>query len=174
MTEIEPEAAPRWRTMYDSVNPLAIPATAEMVAGYVRPSRYAWTPAGFARFPGVPHVHITVAGSEPDAQLASVVDVEPGAFTASQARKFIRERDAFRPNTATVYCDRARLPGVLAACSGLSFWLWIADWIGHPPTAGDIAGLGLPSNVRLAVWQYENAPGFDLSSVVASGWHPSS
>ena len=72
MTEL---AQPAWRVMYDSADPARIPADAEMVAGYVYPSRYAiaWQgPSGFDRFPGRPHVRISVAGTEPDGRLASV------------------------------------------------------------------------------------------------------
>src|ERR1700689_208561 len=117
-----------WRVMYDSADPSAIPDNAPMVAGYVPPSRYAWSPGDFARFPDRPHVHISVAGQEPDAALASVVDVETGAFVPAQARAFIREREQFRPGSATVYVNRSMLSSVLTACEGLAYSVWLAWW----------------------------------------------
>jgi len=163
-----------WRMMYDSADPSAIPDSAPMVAGYVRPSRYAWSSGDFARFAGRPHVHITVAGAEPDAALASVVDVDdPGGFSPAQARRFIREREAFRPGSASVYVDKNRLDEVTAACEGLTYWLWLAWWLGRPPTAAEVAELeaSLPQGVRLAAWQHTTTPGYDISSVIDPRWH---
>jgi len=167
-----------WRVMYDSANPSAIPNGALMVAGYVYPSRYAaaWLgPEGFARFPDRPHVHITVAGREPNAELASVVDVESGAFTPRQARAFIRERGFFRPGSATVYVDESNLASVLRACSGLDYWIWLAWWLGAEPSLAAVQSiqdeLAPYKTVRLAAWQHSTTPGYDISSVIDPRWH---
>lgn len=170
-------AQPVWRYMYDGISADVpyIPRNAQMVAGYVPPSVYAWSPGDWARFPGVPHVRITVAGSEPDAKLASVVDVERGAFSPSQARLFVRQRNAFRPDTATVYVDEASLNDVLNACAGINYWIWLAWYIMRPPTAADVAGIvaRLRPGVRLAAWQYTTGQHYDLSAVINPDWHPS-
>lgn len=165
------------RTMYDSANPAGIPADAQMVAGYVPPSRYAaaWDgPQGFARFPKAQHVRITVAGTEPDARAASVVDVERGAFVPAQARNFIRERNAFRPGTATVYVQESSLTTLTIACKGLHYWVWVAWWIQVPPSPEQIAAVEalLPPGVRLAAWQYLSTEAYDVSLVVSADWHP--
>jgi hypothetical protein len=64
------------RIMRDSNRSTAIPVPGtELVAGYVN-GRYKWHPDGFARFPGIPHVHIDISGGDPEE--AGVLDVEPG------------------------------------------------------------------------------------------------
>jgi len=64
------------RIMRDSNRPTAIPVHGtELVAGYVN-GRFKWHSDGFARFRGIPHVHIDIFGSDPEE--AGVLDVEPG------------------------------------------------------------------------------------------------
>lgn len=173
----ETKAAPAWRFMYDGISEDVpyIPRNAQMVAGYVPPSIYAWSPGDYARFPAAQKVRITVAGSEPDAKLASVVDVERGAFTPAQARNFVRQRESFRPNTATVYCNESTLSSVTAACQGQRYWIWLAWYTGHIPSAAEVVAIvaRLPGGVRLAAWQYYSGLHYDLSAVIASDWHAS-
>ena len=171
MTEL---AQPAWRVMYDSADPSAIPDTAPMVAGYTMPSRFAWTHEDFARFPDRPHVHITVAGAEPNAELASVVDVDdPGGFTIPQAKNFIRQRNLIHPGTATLYIDKRQLQEAVSKLTGMTYWLWLAWWLGEPPTAASVAGIvrGLPEGVTLAAWQHTTTPGYDISAVIDPRWH---
>lgn len=180
MTEL---AQPAWRTMYDSADPAAIPADAPMVAGYVKPSRYAWSHADFERFAGRPHVHISVAGPEPDARRASVADYEKGAFQPGQARNFVRERNALHPGSATNYVSwlgtdasgRRMLTQILEACRGLSWHLWLAWWLDRPPTPEEVAAveefIAPYKTVTLAAWQHTNTPGYDVSAVIDPRWH---
>jgi len=182
-TMTEPDT---WRVMYDSADPAAIPDSAPMVAGYVRPSRYAiaWEGMnGFRRFPGRPHVHISVAGAEPDGQLASVADYEKGAFVPGQARGFVRERNALHPGSATNYVSwlgtdsrgLRMLTQILEACKGLEYWLWLAWWIEEPPNADQVAMverfIAPYEGVRLAAWQHSTTLGYDISSVIDPRWH---
>jgi hypothetical protein len=163
------------RTMYDSSNPLAIPAGAGMVAGYVPPSRYAWTTADWQRFaiPESQKVRITVAGAEPDARAASVIDIETGAFSPAQVRNYVRERNAFRPGTATAYVNRSNVQAVVSAAAGLRLWIWLANPIGTVPTPEQVATFEgyLPEGMRLAAWQYAWLEDYDVSLVIADDWH---
>lgn len=163
------------RTMYDAIgqNAAAVPADAEMVAGYAQ-GGYAWTAADWGRFPRAAHVRIATLTI--DWRDASVIDSEVGALSPSQCRKFITDRNTFRPATATVYRDWAGLPQLLRACAGLPYHLWLAWWIGRPPGPDDIARVRavLPAGVELAAWQWANRGAFDVSEVLDDDWHPES
>lgn len=152
--------------MFDGITPAGLPTHAPAVGGYVN-GHYAWKPADWARFPRSAKVRIDVLGTAPT--LASVVDVERFDITPANAPRFITVRDAFRPGTATVYCNRATLPEVLAATAPaqLAFWLWLAEWTGIP--AAPLA-LGLPSRVTLAACQYAHLPQWDESAIYSGTW----
>lgn len=160
------------RTMYDAIrqNVPAIPADADLVAGYVD-GLYAWTPADYARFPHAAHVRICVTTADPSA--ASVCDRETNALSPAQAREFTIERNNYRPGTATVYVDWANLPQQLRVSAGLSWDLWLAWYIGHQPSPDDVARVEsvLPAGVRLVAWQYRNAGPYDISAVLDDDWH---
>ena len=98
------------RTMYDSVTPSAIPRSAEMVAGYLPPSRYAWSAAEWARFPNAVKVRIAIFASVNDGH---VLDVEPGDATPAQAPGWVsmRRRAGVDPS---VYCNASTWPTVRA------------------------------------------------------------
>jgi hypothetical protein len=159
--------------MYDAIgqNAAAIPPDADLVAGYAQ-GGFAWDQADWARFPHAAHVRIATLTI--DYRNTSVVDSEMGALSPAQCRKFITDRDAFRPHTATVYRDWAGLPQLLRACAGLSYDLWLAWWIQHPPTPDEIAKVRavLPAGVELVAWQWANRGAFDVSSVLDDDWHP--
>ena len=161
------------RTMDDALgeHASAIPRTAQMVAGYVD-GDFAWSAADWARFPHSAHVGITVAGSAPHPLLASVVDVETGAFTALQSRGFVIARNDFRPGgLATVYCNLSTLPAVRRSCRGLIYGLWIAHYTSEPPPAPDPQwGPG----VVAVQWKDGDTTGtlYDSSVVFDPKWHP--
>lgn len=90
------------RTMYDSVTASAIPRTAEMVAGYLPPSRYAWSPGDWALFPRAAKVRIAIFASVNDGH---VLDVEPGDATPSQAPDWVQMRRRAGLAHPTVYCN---------------------------------------------------------------------
>ena len=159
--------------MYDAIgqNAAAVPSDADLVAGYDQ-GGFAWTTADWDRFPKAAHVRIATLTI--DWRGASVIDSEVGALSPAQCRKFIIERDEFRPGTATVYRDRSGLPQLLKACAGLSYDLWLAWWIGHAPSPEEIASVEavLPAGVQLVAWQHTNMGAYDVSAVLDDDWHP--
>src|ERR1700685_4848787 len=95
------------RTMYDALgeNARAIPADAQLVAAYpvaLLPG-IAWTQADFDRFPDAAHVRVAEISN--DYTQCSVVDREMNALSPAQAATFVRDRYAYRHDTATVYVD---------------------------------------------------------------------
>lgn len=110
--------------MYDSATPAAIPADAEVVAGYVD-GLYKWTDADWARFPNAAKVRITVLGSYVD---GDVLDVEQGDATPSYCPKWIEARQADGLAVPTIYCSSSVVPAVQSACVGLTYNLWVAHY----------------------------------------------
>ena len=167
------EAVLPWRLMYDSVNPEAVPVDAEMVGGYVD-GRWAWPADAWDQWPHAAKVRVSNVMPH-DIRHCSVADVETGALTIADAPSFVRQRNAFRPGTASIYCSEATLPFVGKACAGLDYWVWVAWWNGYPSLA-EVQGLraSLRPGVKLAAIQYRNdaAADVDLSAVFEPGWHP--
>lgn len=134
------------RIMRDSTNPDDIPVQGtDLVAGYAN-GLYAWTPAGWQRFPGIPHVRIDVNGSDPEG--CGVLDVESGDATVQQAVTWVKQRRALRPGAylPIIYCSRATLTPLFNAmnAAGLQvvrdFRLWIATLDGTK-TVADMTGV---------------------------------
>lgn len=177
----EPQAATAgYPVMLDSVDPYKIPPGTEKVAGYAD-GNYQWMPGEWERFTGH-KVRITVEPWSPAGgrdwpngrwRDAAVMDVEKGAFTIGNAVKFIPHRNSFRPHTATVYISEARLNQLLSAARGHHYWLWLAWWLDHEPTAAEIQAVRnrvTPYGVRLAAWQWKPGALFDTSSVIDPEW----
>lgn len=117
-------------TMYDAVTPANIPASAEVVAGYVD-GHYAWKPADWARFPHALKVRIAVFPSTND---GDVLDVEPGDATPAQAPGWVARRRAAGHPRPTVYCSRSAWPAVRAEFARQRVPepdYWIADYTGR-------------------------------------------
>jgi len=161
------------RLMRDSTNLRDIPVHGtELVAGYVN-GNFVATKEDFARFPGIPHVHIDVNASAPTE--AGVLDFEPGdrqdpAMAAIWAK---RRRAAFPGHyPPVIYCSRSELTmlfnGMNAA--GLEivkdFRLWIATLDGTK-TVDDMTG------VTAVQFAGENMTGghYDESIVYDDEWH---
>jgi len=98
------------RTMYDSVTPSAIPRNAAMVAGYLPPSRYAWSAAEWALFPQAVKVRIAIFASVNDGH---VLDVEPGDATPAQAPGWVQMRRKAGVDPS-IYCNASTWPTVRA------------------------------------------------------------
>lgn len=148
------------KTMYDSTNPLAIPLSAEMVAGY--PGQFGWTPSIWGRWPRVREVHIDNHGGDPDG--CDVLDIERGAADASQAKAWIEFRIK-RGVRAALYFSRSNMEAVadeLGSLRGVD--VWVADWTGAAHT------VTVASNMHLVAVQYKNTPSYDLSAVYDSHW----
>ncbi|MFI5782271.1 hypothetical protein [Nocardia sp. NPDC051570] len=148
------------RTMYDSTSAKDIPADAAMVAGYID-GRFKWSQSDWARFPKAIKVHIAV---DPHADAGEVLDVEQGDSRPDQAPGWIRMRQAAGVKRPTIYCNRSTWPAVQAACKGLTYASWVAEWTGH---AHEIEG------AVACQWADpgHGSPGhYDLSLVVDDSW----
>lgn len=151
------------RVMYDSTNPFDIPTGAQMVAGYVD-GGYAWSAAGWARFPHAVKVGISIYSSRNN---GIVLDVEPGCtWPPANAVAWVQRRRASGVDP-TVYCNQQNdLPAVRAAFQAAG----VAEphyWTSGYPGIGKALYPGTISH------QYANpltsGGHFDLS-VVADNW----
>jgi hypothetical protein len=97
--------------MYDSVEAAHIPRNAQMVAGYLPPSRFAWSAADWTLFPKARKVRIAIFASVNDGH---VLDVEPGDATPDEAPGWVKMRRAAGVDP-TVYCNFSTWPTVAAA-----------------------------------------------------------
>jgi hypothetical protein len=150
------------RTMYDSTTASDIPRSARMVAGYLPPSRFAWSAADWARFPNAVKVRIAIFAHVNDGH---VLDVEPGDATPAQAPGWVamRRRAGVDPS---IYCNASTWPTVRAEFRRRGvrephYWIAKYDGVARLP-AGAVAK------------QYANPPlhgrgHFDLS-IVADFW----
>jgi hypothetical protein len=121
------------RLMFDSVDPLAIPEDAPLVAGYVDGS-YAWPEKAWQRFPRAIRVTITVRGLDAwFGDHANVLDVEKGAATEEMALQWVR---AVRANhrIPTIYCSTDNRQNLIQAFrkagEPMPLW-WVAAWPGY-------------------------------------------
>lgn len=161
------------RLMRDSTNVKDIPIQGtELVAGYIN-GNFVATEDDFDRFPGIPHVHIDVLGTAPEA--AGVLDFEDGnPSTAEDCAIWAKRRRAALPDhyPAVIYCDRAHLTPLFNAmnAAGLQiardFRLWIATLDGTKRVA-DMTG------VTAVQFAGANMTGghFDESIVYDDNWH---
>lgn len=148
------------RTMYDSVDPDALPRTAELVAGYVT-GIYKWPPHAWSHWARVKEVHIDVNATYP--QDSDVLDIERGDAGPNQARAWIEERVKY--GRACLYFSRSSMDAVEAAVTGLpGVDVWVADWTGEPHA------VRVAPNMHLVAVQYANTPHFDLSVVYDPVW----
>jgi len=135
------------RLMRDSTNLKDIPIHGtDLVAGYVN-GNFIATEEDFARFPGIPHVHIDVLGTAPER--AGVLDFEEGnPSTAEDCVIWAKRRRAAFPHryAPVIYCDRSHLTPLFNAMktAGLhierDFRLWIATLDGTK-TVDDMTGV---------------------------------
>lgn len=148
-----PKTAPV--TMYDSATPANIPASAQVVAGYLD-GKYAWSAADWNRFPQADRVLITVTGS----LTANVADVENGDMTPQHAAQWIVTKQREGKRGCTIYCNRSTLESVWSACRGHAYYIWVADWTDNPHTVGGTIAT-----------QYRNVgDDYDMSMVYSQDW----
>ncbi len=125
------------------------------------------------RFASVPHfgrgrVYIDVLGTAP--AKAFWRDIEPGDGTPEGFGHWLDARHAAVGSWGGGYCDRARLPGMIAAAGRRPWSLWLAtlDTTADPAAIAQLASL--PPNVTLVAIQAFGAQhlGFnaDLSVVL--------
>ena len=119
--------------MYDAVDVAAIPAHAQMVAGYVDGGYRTWHEL-VHRFPRARKVSITVTGDA----VADVIDVERGDAGPQKAVAWVRAMRA-QHRRPIVYTSSGNLDALFAAFTteGEAHpFVWVADWTGVPPLAG--------------------------------------
>lgn len=148
------------RTMYDSLNPEAIPTDAGLVASYID-GENAPAPGWESRFAAAVVVRIARVPTTDDGQVG---DVESTDLTPATAVAWVRLRRASGADP-TLYMNRSTWPVVQAAFAQAGEpdpHYWVADW-GTGPTE-------IPGAVA---HQYANPPAsggdWDLS-VVADSW----
>lgn len=143
------------RTMFDSVNPEHIPADAAMVAGYIQ-GPYAWSAAGWARFPHAVKVQIATV-VEPVA--GHVLDVERGDASPALAVSWVLQRRAAGVDPS-VYCNASTWPVVRAAFAAHRVaephW-WIAAYNGSAT---------VPAGAVAHQYVDDRAAGHDISAVL--------
>jgi len=159
--------------MRDSTNLQNIPIHGtELVAGYVN-GNWVATKEDFARFPGIPHVHIDVMGTDPEG--AGILDFEDhNPSTAKDCAIWAKRRKTALPGhyPAVIYCDRSHLTPLFNAMNAAGwqivrdFRLWIATLDGTKRVA-DMTG------VTAVQFAGESMTGghFDESIVYDDDWH---
>jgi hypothetical protein len=151
--------------IHDNVPALAQVPGLQLVAGYVTGSPdILWPAADWARFPGIQRVWIDQGFTYSPVPMATVRDVEPGAWLPQDAVK----RAGWTAGRPTIYCDRndlSREGGVLQ--SGWRGDLWLA-WPGWT------AGTPLPTAPGCTYVAVQNQLGvgnaYDLSIVLDPFW----
>lgn len=155
------------RTMYDSVDPAAIPTSADMVAGYVDgiygPDHThfgvtGWDGSAWARFPNAIKVRIAVKATTNDGQVG---DVETGDMSPWTALQWVQMRRAAGQDP-TLYASRSDWPTIVNVFVGagepLPHW-WEATLDGTFPWDGrQVAIQGMGSA--------QTGYNYDLSQVV--------
>jgi hypothetical protein len=145
----------------------------QVVMGYGN-GRYAWTGRDWARFPAtVARVRIDVNGSDPHD--CGVLDVEMGDATPAEAVPWVQARKAAGAGAhgATIYCNRATRPAVIAAMDSYGFsiardyTLWIATLDGTR-TLPDMTGVVAVQHSGEALTHGH----YDQSAVYDDAWHP--
>lgn len=153
------------RIMGDAISSQAsaLPASIELVAGYdTGTADIRWTAATFARFPGLPHVHIDQGGPGAPVYSANVIDVETGAWSPANVPGWIARCTAPVP---TVYCNRSTLPAVLATGWRGPVWLAFPGWNGQTSSLP-----ALPAGCRYVAVQNDFQQLYDLSTVLDPSW----
>lgn len=149
------------RTMYDSVQPTAIPRNADMVAGYIN-GTWKWSAADWVLFPDAVKIRIA---TQPEVLDGDVLDCELGDATPIECVVWVIHRRAMGADP-TVYCSWADWPIVQAAftkahCKQPHYWIARYNGVRELPSLNGITAIAK---------QYANPPAhkqghFDLTCV---------
>lgn len=131
------------RTMYDSTDPNAIPEGAEIVAYYP----HAWG-SDMSKHSAALQLRIDNRGDHADD--CHVLDVESGAASNATASEWVQSWHKLHPDgmhaangyigQPILYTSTSNLPALRAACHGLTYNTWAAQWDGtQTPIAGCFA-----------------------------------
>lgn len=149
------------RDMFDGITPSAVPAGAQLYAGYLN-GHWPSYAALCAAHPAAVHVSISVTASYNGGQ---VLDIETGDATPAQSVDWVINRRAAGVDP-TAYCNTSTWPAVRAAFQARKvaephYWLAQYDNVASFPTAW--------ARVGVVAKQYADRGGYDIS-VVADYW----
>jgi hypothetical protein len=157
------------RTMYDSTNMAAIPADAQIVAGY--PHAF---PTDYAAFPHALQVKIDQHGNHADD--CHEADVENGAISLATIRQWVQSWHVLHPNglaavngwfdVPTVYIQESNLQALRSQLVGLLYDIHVAWW---DRGTGAVAGTSLLQYASPS----SNPPSggdYDVSVVYDTSW----
>jgi hypothetical protein len=114
-------------TMYDSIEPSALPADAQAVAGYVGGHWPDYSPI-VARFPNARHKSVAVNAEED----ADILDIERGDAVPEQYPAWHKRQVARGVELPGPYAPASLMPSVLAACKAAGIeQAELADWWAH-------------------------------------------
>jgi len=153
----------RFEPMYDAVTVSNLPPGGVKYAGYVN-GKYVNHSAIQARFPKARVFGIDVLGT--GWQSASIFDWEKFDIQSAEVlRNAVSNRNAFRPNTACVYCDRDNLDTVEEILDGLWRVYWISTLDGT-----DLTGQTVASGSLIVATQIKGGihAAFDTSNTLVS------
>lgn len=158
------------RSMGDAIHAnvqTLVPLHLQLVAGYdTGTPDIKWTPADWALFPGVPHVHIDQGYGTARSLTANVLDFEAGAFNPAMATLLINANESPDP---TVYVNRDNMGAtIFSARQSPKFkgavWLSFPGWNPGDPLPA------LPTDCRYVAIQNRLGGPYDLSVVLDDTW----
>lgn len=157
-----------FRIMFDSVDPSAIPADAELVAGYVDGPKSVWPTNAWTMFPKAQLVRINVTGDPVNG--GDVLDVETGDATPDHAPAWFDARGGDAAGL-TIYCNRDTLPAVEQAMGKRRYFRWIATLDGTFVIPG-YKPLEGPAAIQFAGAAQLGGRNVDMSLVMRDYFHP--
>ena len=155
--------------MYDDVNVSLIPVTAEAVAGYVD-GRWPTYAQLAAKFPHAKHI-VSIAVFAKDN--ASVLDVEPGDASVSQAAAWVKRQKARGLKHAIVYTSLSQAQTLVEALASAGlvysrdYLLWTAHYNYQPHLCSPKCGLGFKMIAHATQWT-DKAGGKSLDESLCS------
>lgn len=144
-----------------------LPLHLQLVAGYDTGTLdIKWTPADWALFPGIPHVHIDQGYGTARSLSANVLDFEAGAFSPGMAEMLINANTSPDP---TVYVNRSNMDATIASAQQSrkfkgAVWLSFPGWNPGDPLPS------LPAGCRYIAIQNRLGGPYDLSVVLDPAW----
>jgi hypothetical protein len=151
------------RYMYDAthVNVSTIPTDAAVIAGYdTGTAEIKWTEDDWAAFPNAQHVHVDQGAEGAPVRTATVMDVEPRAYTVNDIPDWENKCTAVRP---TAYVNGSELREALAATD---HEIWLAD----PGISDEEALAKMAANPRIVAIQNLWTNTFDRSVIGDPTW----
>lgn len=140
--------------MYDSIVASAIPANAEMVAGYVDGRLSQWAPSDWARFPNAVKIQICTWGPR---NLGNCLDIEAGDSIPEDAPSWVDNRMAAGVRRPILYLSMSDWPHTRELVGSRPVQWWIAHYtqVPHIPVGADAC--------QYADWPSVTGGNYDLS-----------